>query len=300
LLLGYRRQFIGRLSESGNRVMDKTLPRRSAFAAVEALESRSLLSASPGTLVAMHALDSAPTVHSLVAERALTAQSTTTTIHTSKRVVKVGQLLRVTITVKSAGRKTMPAGAVEIIDNGQTLPLTLTLSPSGRASYSLEVGNLDLFPGNHALTALYTSSNSLFGSTSKTVFVSILFPKIKKRADGLGTGVVQAGHGKAAVHAGQTATVLYTGYLQSNGEVFDYATSPSHGAGAPPNLTFVVQASPEQVITGFDEGVAGMKVGEIRALLIPAALGYGPNGSGDGSVPPNNDLLFLVKLQSIT
>lgn len=279
---------------------DQNRRRGPAFAIAEALESRSLLSVSPGNLAHVLPPDPAPLANQLVASRALTAQSTTTTLRTSKRIVKIGQALRLTVTVKSANRKPIPAGSIEIIDNGQTLPLTLTLSPSGRTSYSLEAGNFDLYPGNHALTALYTSSNSLFGSTSKTVFVGIAIPKVRRRADGLATAIVQNGHGKASVHAGQTATLLYTGMLQSNGQVFDYATSPSHGAGAPPNLTFVVQASPEQVIPGFDEGVVGMKVGEIRVLLIPAVLGYGFNGSGDGSVPPDNDLLFVVKLQSIT
>jgi hypothetical protein len=218
----------------------------------------------------------------------------------SRRVVKVGELLRVTVTVNGINRKVKPMGTIELIDNGQTLPLSLTLSPSGRASYSLEVGNVDLYLGSHFLTAQYTSTNSLFGSSSKTVFVGVLSAKTKKSANGLRIGVVQPGHGKAVLHAGQTATVLYCGFLQTNGELFDYATSPSHGAGAPPNLTFVVQSSPEQVIAGFDQGVIGMKVGEVRVLMIPAALGYGANGSGDGTIPANTDLLFVVKLQSIT
>jgi hypothetical protein len=278
--------------------MKQFLRRRSPAPLVEGLEKRVMLSA-----VAGHpekpAVDPTPAVHASL-DRRVAAQSTATSLHIARRVLKLGQPLRVSVQVRAVGQSVKPQGKVELIDNGQTLSLTLTLNKFGRATYLMQTGNEDLFTGGHALTALYTSSNSLFGSLSKTVFLGVFMPRLKMAADGLGTATIGAGHGKARVHAGQTATVLYTGFLQGNGEVFDYATSPNHGAGAPPNLTFVVEDSPEQVIPGFDRGVLGMKVGETRIVSIPAVLGYGASGSGDGSVPANADLLFLVKLQSIT
>lgn len=100
----------------------------------------------------------------------------------------------------------------------------------------------------------------------------------------------------AAIEAGQNAMVHYTGWLhdeslpEGKGEKFD----SSRDRGQP--FSFPLGAG--RVIKGWDEGVAGMKVGERRMLIIPADLGYGSRGAG-GAIPPDADLLFDVELLGI-
>jgi peptidylprolyl isomerase len=88
---------------------------------------------------------------------------------------------------------------------------------------------------------------------------------------------------------GQVATVHYTGWLE-DGTMFDSSLS----RGQP--FSFPVGAG--QVIPGWDEGVASMKVGGKRQLVIPADLGYGEQGAG-GVIPPNATLIFEVELLKV-
>jgi len=105
---------------------------------------------------------------------------------------------------------------------------------------------------------------------------------------GLYYEVLSAGSGNV-VAAGQTAVVHYTGWLP-DGTKFD----SSRDRGEP--FSFPVGAG--QVIAGWDQGVAGMAVGEERKLVIPPDLGYGASGSG-GVIPPNAVLVFDVELLEI-
>ena len=96
------------------------------------------------------------------------------------------------------------------------------------------------------------------------------------------------GEGDEAL-AGQTVEVHYTGWLV-DGTKFD----SSHDR----NQTFSFKLGAGQVIPGWDQGVAGMKVGGIRKLTIPPSLGYGERGAG-GVIPPNATLIFKVELISV-
>jgi peptidylprolyl isomerase len=91
------------------------------------------------------------------------------------------------------------------------------------------------------------------------------------------------------VKAGDSVTVNYTGVLP-DGTVFD----SSRDAGRTP-FSFVIGAG--QVIQGWERGVAGMKVGGRRLLVIPPSLGYG--ATGVGKIPPNSTLIFDVELLSV-
>ena len=106
---------------------------------------------------------------------------------------------------------------------------------------------------------------------------------------GLIYAILKEGSGKEA-KAGDYVSMHYTGWLRSNGSKFD----SSLDGGQP----FDFDLGLGRVIAGWDEGVAGMQVGEKRQLVIPSVLGYGARGSG-GSIPPNADLVFDVELISI-
>ena len=93
----------------------------------------------------------------------------------------------------------------------------------------------------------------------------------------------------ATPRAGQTAVVHYTGWL-ADGKKFD--SSKDHGA------PFEFALGRGDVIKGWDEGVATMKVGGKRKLIIPPDLGYGARGAG-GVIPPNATLTFEVELLSV-
>ncbi len=102
----------------------------------------------------------------------------------------------------------------------------------------------------------------------------------------------QVGTG-ASPKQGQTAVVHYTGFLfdkGAKGKKFDSSVD----RGQP--FEFPVGAG--RVIKGWDEGVATMKVGGKRTLIIPPALGYGERGAG-GVIPPNATLIFDVELLGV-
>ncbi len=107
-------------------------------------------------------------------------------------------------------------------------------------------------------------------------------------ADGLKFTDDQVGTGAEAL-AGKTVSVHYTGWL-TDGTKFD----SSKDRGQP--FSFPLGAG--RVIKGWDEGVAGMKVGGKRTLTIPPELGYGARGA-PGAIPPNATLKFEVELLDV-
>ena len=97
----------------------------------------------------------------------------------------------------------------------------------------------------------------------------------------------------ATPKSGQTCVMHYTGWLYENG-----VKGKKFDSSVDRNEPFEFPIGQRKVIAGWDEGVATMKVGGKRTLIIPAKLGYGDRGAG-GVIPPNATLIFDVELLGI-
>jgi peptidylprolyl isomerase len=97
----------------------------------------------------------------------------------------------------------------------------------------------------------------------------------------------------ASPKPGQTCVMHYTGWLYENGQ-----KGKKFDSSLDRNEPFEFPIGQHKVIAGWDEGVASMKVGGKRTLIIPPALGYGARGAG-GVIPPNATLMFDVELLAV-
>lgn len=98
----------------------------------------------------------------------------------------------------------------------------------------------------------------------------------------------------ASPRTGQTCVMHYTGWLYQNG-----AKGKKFDSSLDRGQPFEFAIGKQQVIAGWDEGVATMKVGGKRTLIIPPQLGYGARGAGGGVIPPNATLMFEVELLGV-
>ena len=97
----------------------------------------------------------------------------------------------------------------------------------------------------------------------------------------------------ASPKPGQICVMHYTGWLYENGQ-----KGKKFNSSVDRNEPFEFPIGQHKVIAGWDEGVATMKVGGKRTLIIPPALGYGARGAG-GVIPPNATLMFDVELLDV-
>jgi FKBP-type peptidyl-prolyl cis-trans isomerase FkpA len=111
--------------------------------------------------------------------------------------------------------------------------------------------------------------------------------QMTRTSSGLYYQDVTVGTGTEATN-GKTISVLYSGWLP-RGTLFDSATDP----GDP----LIFQLGLGKVITGWDQGILGMKVGGVRKLVIPPSLGYGSRENGP--IPANSTLVFRVELLAV-
>ena len=116
--------------------------------------------------------------------------------------------------------------------------------------------------------------------------------QVTEMPDGLKYTDTKIGDG-ATAKAGNKVSVNYTGWLYNNG-----AKGAKFDSSLDRGQPFQFTLGAHQVIAGWAEGVAGMKVGGKRTLIIPPELGYGARGAG-GAIPPNATLMFDVDLLQV-
>jgi FKBP-type peptidyl-prolyl cis-trans isomerase len=116
--------------------------------------------------------------------------------------------------------------------------------------------------------------------------------QVHEMPDGLKYTDTKLGSGAIAT-AGAKVSVHYTGWLDNNG-----AKGAKFDSSLDRGQPFSFTLGAHEVIAGWDEGVAGMKVGGERTLIIPPELGYGARGAG-GVIPPNATLIFDVQLLGV-
>jgi FKBP-type peptidyl-prolyl cis-trans isomerase len=143
-------------------------------------------------------------------------------------------------------------------------------------------------PATPAASETPLSANSETPSSANSAGFEKPVGKVITTKSGLKYQVFKKGDGPEA-KSGQTVSVHYTGRL-TNGKKFDSSVD----RGQP----FEFPLGQGAVIKGWDEGVAGMKVGERRQLTIPAELGYGDRGAGP-DIPPGATLVFDVELLGV-
>ena len=146
---------------------------------------------------------------------------------------------------------------------------------------------MQVFP--HAAMALALAAAltaSLPTAASAQVGTAVTTPSGLKMTDTVvGTG--------ATPRRGQTCVMHYTGWLYENGK-----KGKKFDSSVDRNEPFEFPIGQRKVIAGWDEGVASMKVGGKRTLIIPPQLGYGARGAG-GVIPPNATLMFDVELLDV-
>jgi FKBP-type peptidyl-prolyl cis-trans isomerase len=178
--------------------------------------------------------------------------------------------------------------------DGSNIPLNQTGAAPDSGGLSVGSGSAtgQLSPGNQSGTQSSQSSSKASSSSSQGLDPSTFaqYDKYKNEQHAL-FGEMQAGTGDALT-AGKKAAVYYKGWL-TNGQMFDQSRAGSDGQLQP----FVFQLGAHQVIPGWEEGTAGMKVGGTRLLIVPPSVGYG--SQAQSGIPANSVLVFEVQLVAV-
>ena len=183
--------------------------------------------------------------------------------------------------IASASSSSAPT-VIQAIGTG----LSVNSAPAATLGASTEVSSLQTNLGQQATPAPSSAPTKTPGPESFRQY-----DKYKDEKSAL-FGDLQVGTGLEAV-SGKKVAVVYKGWL-TNGKLFDESHLDKPGGKIQP---FVFTLGAHQVVAGWDQGVAGMKVGGTRRLIVPAALGYG--ATGNGVVPGNAIMVFDVQLVDV-
>ena len=208
----------------------------------------------------------------------------------------LGQPIVFNATVRTFAAAGSPEGTVYLVDRGTVIAqfaVTPTNSPDTKYAYSVgsytvtnAAGSQAYFFGKHVIKGQFYST-SIYNRSTGTAKFTIPLPVYTGVTNGVNIATVEAGSGPGATN-GQTVSVVYSGYLAKKGKLFD--DSDLHG-GSP--ISWILGGP--RVISGFNEGVLGIQMGETRIIEIPPAEAYGKKGIPP-TIPPNSTLVFLVKL----
>jgi peptidylprolyl isomerase len=152
---------------------------------------------------------------------------------------------------------------------------------------------MQVLPRIRALAAIVLAA-ALTGSVAVGTSTSSMAQAAKTMTTASGLQITDSKVGTGATpKPGQTCVMHYTGWLYENG-----AKGKKFDSSVDRGEPFEFPIGQKRVIAGWDEGVASMKVGGKRTLVIPPALGYGARGAG-GVIPPNATLIFEVELLDV-
>ncbi len=181
----------------------------------------------------------------------------------------------------SRSRALLAAGAL-----GVAVALAASGCGSSGSSSTITVGNENTPPASLTQATAATSTTGTTPTSGPLSTQPKVTPPTGPAPTKLVTKDLIVGTG-AEAKAGQSVTVNYVGVLYHGGKEFDASWKRKE--------PFTFSLGQGQVIKGWDQGVAGMKVGGRRELIIPAELAYGAQGSPP-TIPPNAPLVFVVDL----
>jgi FKBP-type peptidyl-prolyl cis-trans isomerase len=166
-------------------------------------------------------------------------------------------------------------------------PELMPVAPPG-----VELKRMPVIPESEGAQALGEQPAVSEQASGKELLSTAITPptkvgELQKTTTGIQYTTLKEGTG-AEAKPGQTVKVHYVGTLLTDGTQFGSSRAPNGGP-------MVFKLGIGKVIKGWDEGVSGMHVGEVRKLVIPPELGYGSTGSKP-EIPPNATLVFEVEL----